>query len=127
MSRETGSRTARRSRIRVMRSVVSDMASIVKVPARGARPGREAGAGPGRDASGLGRGVGAVVGLDVLAQPDGLADDEDDHQAGLAKDTGLGRESLYKALAPGAKPRYDTVLKLMRALGVQLHAIPAHK
>jgi probable addiction module antidote protein len=47
--------------------------------------------------------------------------------AQLAKDTGLGRESLYKALAPGAKPRYDTVLKLMRALGVQLHAIPSHK
>ena len=45
----------------------------------------------------------------------------------LAKDTGLGRESLYKALAPGAKPRYDTVLKLIRALGVELHAIPAHK
>lgn len=47
--------------------------------------------------------------------------------AQLAKDTGLGRESLYKALAPGAKPRYDTVLKLMRALGVELHAVPAHK
>lgn len=45
----------------------------------------------------------------------------------LAKDAGLGRESLYKALAPGAKPRYDTVLKLMRALGVQLHAEPAHR
>jgi len=45
----------------------------------------------------------------------------------LAKDTGLGRESLYKALAPGAKPRYDTVLKLVRALGVQLHASAAHK
>ncbi|MCC2637830.1 MAG: hypothetical protein K0Q68_1549 [Moraxellaceae bacterium] len=45
----------------------------------------------------------------------------------LAKETGLGRESLYKALTPGAKPRYDTVLKVMRALGVQLHAAPAHK
>lgn len=42
----------------------------------------------------------------------------------LAKEAGLGRESLYKALAPGAKPRYDTVLKLMRALGVALHATP---
>lgn len=42
----------------------------------------------------------------------------------LAKSAGLGRESLYKALSPGAKPRYDTVLKLMRALGVQLHAMP---
>lgn len=40
--------------------------------------------------------------------------------AQLANDTGLGRESLYKALAPGAKPRYDTVLKLLRALGVEL-------
>ncbi len=47
--------------------------------------------------------------------------------AQLARETGLGRESLYKALTPGAKPRYDTVLKLMRALGVQLHAVPAHK
>ncbi|MEW6490461.1 MAG: addiction module antidote protein [Thermodesulfobacteriota bacterium] len=40
----------------------------------------------------------------------------------LAKDTGLGRESLYKALSPGAKPRYDTVLKVVRALGITLHA-----
>jgi probable addiction module antidote protein len=44
----------------------------------------------------------------------------------LANDTGLGRESLYKALAPGAKPRYDTVLKLIRALGVELHTTPLH-
>jgi probable addiction module antidote protein len=44
----------------------------------------------------------------------------------LAKDTGLGRESLYKALAPGAKPRYDTVLKLLHGLGVKLHAEPAN-
>jgi probable addiction module antidote protein len=44
--------------------------------------------------------------------------------AQLAKDTGLGRESLYKALAPGAKPRYDTGLKLIRALGVELQTTP---
>lgn len=43
----------------------------------------------------------------------------------LARDTGLGRESLYKALAPGAKPRYDTMLKLVQALGVRLHAAVA--
>jgi probable addiction module antidote protein len=42
--------------------------------------------------------------------------------AQVAKDTGLGRESLYKALAPGAKPRFDTVLKVARALGVRLTA-----
>ncbi|HEY7215366.1 MAG TPA: addiction module antidote protein [Thermoanaerobaculia bacterium] len=45
--------------------------------------------------------------------------------AQVAKDAGLGRESLYKALAPGAKPRFDTVLKVARALGVKLSAHPA--
>ncbi|OQS32979.1 addiction module antidote protein [Chromobacterium haemolyticum] len=44
--------------------------------------------------------------------------------AQLAKNCGMGRESLYKALSPGAKPRYDTILKLMRGLGVKLHASP---
>ena len=44
----------------------------------------------------------------------------------LAKDAGLGRESLYKALTPGAKPRYDTMLKLLHALGVKLSASPVH-
>jgi probable addiction module antidote protein len=44
--------------------------------------------------------------------------------AQLAKDAGLGRESLYKALTPGAKPRYDTILKLLHALGVKLTASP---
>ena len=38
----------------------------------------------------------------------------------IAQSTGLGRESLYKALAPGAKPRYDTILKVLRGLGVKL-------
>jgi len=42
--------------------------------------------------------------------------------AQVAKDAGLGRESLYKALAPSAKPRFDTVLKVARALGVKLSA-----
>lgn len=46
--------------------------------------------------------------------------------AQLAKDAGLGRESLYKALKPGAKPRYDTVLKLLHALGVKISATPVH-
>lgn len=42
----------------------------------------------------------------------------------LANAAGLGRESLYKALTPGARPRYDTVLKLLHALGVRLTATP---
>ena len=46
--------------------------------------------------------------------------------AQLARDAGLGPESLYKALTPGAKPRYDTVLKLLHALGVKLSASPVH-
>ena len=43
--------------------------------------------------------------------------------AQVAKDAGLGRESLYKALAPGAKPRLDTILKVARALGVRFTAV----
>ena len=44
--------------------------------------------------------------------------------AQVAKDAGLGRESLYKALTPGSKPRFDTVLKVARALGLKLSAQP---
>lgn len=40
--------------------------------------------------------------------------------AAIAKSTGLGRESLYKALAPGAKPRYETIVKVLHGLGVKL-------
>jgi probable addiction module antidote protein len=43
----------------------------------------------------------------------------------VAKDAGLGRESLYKALAPGAKPRFDTVMKVALALGVKFTVQPA--
>jgi probable addiction module antidote protein len=46
--------------------------------------------------------------------------------AQLARDSGLGRESLYKALTPGAKPRYDTMLKLLHALGVKISVSPVH-
>lgn len=44
--------------------------------------------------------------------------------ANVAKDAGLGRESLYKALTPGAQPRFDTVVKVARALGVRLVVQP---
>ena len=42
--------------------------------------------------------------------------------AQVAKDAGLGRESLYKALAPGAKPRFETVMRVAKALGVKFTA-----
>ena len=42
--------------------------------------------------------------------------------AQIAKDTGLGRESLYKAFRPNAKPRFDTVMRVMNALNLQLSA-----
>ena len=38
----------------------------------------------------------------------------------IAQSSGLGRESLYKALAPGAKPRYETIMKVLHGLGVRL-------
>jgi probable addiction module antidote protein len=40
----------------------------------------------------------------------------------IAKDTGLGRESLYKTLSPNGNPEFATVLKVMGALGLQFHA-----
>ena len=43
--------------------------------------------------------------------------------ASIAKNAGLGRESLYKALAPGAKPRYETIVKVLDGLGVKMAVI----
>jgi probable addiction module antidote protein len=42
--------------------------------------------------------------------------------AHIARETGLGRESLYKALSPEGNPEFATVLKVLRALGLRLHA-----
>ena len=36
----------------------------------------------------------------------------------IAEESGLGRESLYKAFAPGSKPRFDTIMRVLKALGV---------
>lgn len=44
----------------------------------------------------------------------------------IARETGLGRESLYKALSPEGNPEFATVLKVVRALGLKLHAEIAH-
>lgn len=44
--------------------------------------------------------------------------------AQIAKETGMGRESLYKAFRPNAKPRFDTVMKVLHALKLQLTATP---
>jgi probable addiction module antidote protein len=45
--------------------------------------------------------------------------------AQIAKDSGIGREALYKALKPGARPRFDTINRVCTALGVRLVAVPA--
>ncbi len=42
----------------------------------------------------------------------------------IAKDAGIGRESLYKALRSGSEPRFDTINKVMNALGVKLTVTP---
>jgi probable addiction module antidote protein len=47
--------------------------------------------------------------------------------AQIAKDSGLGRESLYKALASGAHPRYETVQAVLRALGVKFAVVAEAK
>ena len=38
----------------------------------------------------------------------------------LAEKSGLGRESMYKALKPDAKPRFETIMKIIRAMGFTL-------
>jgi probable addiction module antidote protein len=40
----------------------------------------------------------------------------------IAREAGLGRESLYKALSPDGNPEFATVLKVVKALGLKLHA-----
>lgn len=56
--------------------------------------------------------------LSAAARAQGIAD--------IAKKTGLGRTSLYKALAPGANPSYLTLRKVMRALGIHFSATADH-
>ena len=55
--------------------------------------------------------------LGTVARARGMSD--------IARKTGLGRESLYKALSPDGNPSLATVLKVVRALGVRLNAEPA--
>jgi probable addiction module antidote protein len=44
----------------------------------------------------------------------------------VARDAGLSRESLYKALSGDRTPGFDTILKVVQALGIELHAAPVH-
>lgn len=44
----------------------------------------------------------------------------------LARDTGLARESLYRALSSDGNPEFSTVMKVIKALGFKLHAEVVH-
>jgi probable addiction module antidote protein len=54
--------------------------------------------------------------LGVIARARGMTD--------VARETGLGRESLYKALGDNGNPELSTVLRVMKALGLRLSAVP---
>ncbi len=58
-----------------------------------------------------------AMALGDIARAKGMAE--------LARETGLGRESLYKALSAGGNPQLSTVLKIAKALGLQFHVKPA--
>jgi probable addiction module antidote protein len=58
--------------------------------------------------------AGIATALGNIARAKGMAQ--------VAKDTGLSRESLYRALSAEGNPSFATVLKVARALGVRLHA-----
>jgi probable addiction module antidote protein len=59
----------------------------------------------------------AAHALGVVARARGMAK--------IARDTGLGRESLYKALSKTGNPELATVMKVAKALGIELAAAPA--
>jgi probable addiction module antidote protein len=63
------------------------------------------------DASGIARALGDIARAKGMTQ--------------VAKDAGLSRESLYRALSADGNPSFATVLKVARALGVKLHAAAA--
>ena len=42
----------------------------------------------------------------------------------IAEKTGMSRPSLYKALAEGAKPQFETIMKVLKAIGGQIHVKP---
>lgn len=42
----------------------------------------------------------------------------------LSRDTGLAREGLYKALSADGNPEFTTIIKVINALGIRLHAVP---
>jgi probable addiction module antidote protein len=56
--------------------------------------------------------------LGDIARAKGMSD--------IAKETGLGRESLYKALSSEGNPEFSTILKVIKALGLRLHAAAEH-
>ena len=45
--------------------------------------------------------------------------------ANVARESGLGRESLYKSLSPNGNPEFATVLKVVNSLGLRLHVTAA--
>jgi probable addiction module antidote protein len=62
--------------------------------------------------------VGVIVAaLGDIARAKGMAQ--------IAREAGLGRESLYKALSTSGNPEFATILKVVRALGLRLHVDPA--
>ena len=63
------------------------------------------------DVSGIARALGDI------ARAKGMSE--------VAREAGLSRESLYRALSEGGNPSFATVLKVARALGMRLHAQPA--
>src|SRR5450759_307885 len=63
------------------------------------------------DAAGIARALGDIARAKGMSQ--------------VARDAGLSRESLYKALGENGNPSFATILKVAHALGVRLHAEPA--
>ena len=81
------------------KTVPYDVAQQLRTPEEMAAPD---------DAAGIARALGDIARAKGMTQ--------------VARDAGLSRESLYKALSENGNPSFATILKVARALGMRLHA-----
>lgn len=101
MRRWYGGKSARESKAKPRPVTVTHLASLARGHAAWFKKAPD-------DATGIARALGHIARAKGMTQ--------------VAKDAGLSRESLYRALSAEGNPSFATVLKVARALGVKLHA-----
>lgn len=102
---------ARKSAVRALKTVPYDLSEQLRSPEEMAAYLDAWLAEAPDDAAGIARALGDIARARGMSQ--------------VARDAGLSRESLYKALSENGNPSFATILKVVRALGVRFHAEPS--